>query len=402
MSGIIDYDTFLDFYSNNKEKLFMTNSGSKHINNANVQKWFNNIQTQSPEDIKDTYEFFAKTFIEFLRYVPFDEFYQIIEKISLEILHKIIESDYTNIYFYIPDEVNKSNLWVTLLFLDCLLKSKLFTEDIKNKIKYVNNYNTLVVHSNNNKTLCLYCDDMSYTGSQICANFIRQKHRIKDIQPDTHIDKYFIISYISNIAKDKVTNSLENVHFCENTVGVDRYIDQLKKQYGDTNEENVKNVLRMFSYNPDDIISTMGRNACNCSKGYTPIYFDHKIADALSTFDKLLFTGAYPISKTSTVCEINPLIEGCDDIVNLASLFSENPCKINQSLDSDVPCFPSFYKTISYTINDTVLKNKNIIFFLENLSTHKGGFLHKRRIKQKKTIKKHKYSKKNKSHKYTN
>lgn len=392
---IVEYDKFVDFYLENKEKLFIQ-SGKKGINNNNVKKWLKNIQLYSPEEIKETYEFFAKTFIEFLLYVPFDEFYNIINKMSLQFNEIISSNEYVNIYFFIPDSINKSNLWVTLLFFDCLFKNEILSSEIKSKMKFVSNYNALVNNSDNTKSVCLYCDDMSYTGSQINMNFLRKKG--PEIQSDAKIDKYMIVSYISNVAREKLS-LISNIHFFRDTVTVDTYINQLKVKYMETREEMVNNVLKMFDYKTSNNFFIMGRKACNCSSKYTPIYFDHKIADDLSTFNKLLFTGSYPIESSSSICEINPLIHGCDNIAELEKLFTKNPCINNITLDSEVPCFPSFYKTISYTINANVIDNdKNIVHLLNSLKGGKRKKSNTKLIKKKKTNKKYKFSK-NKSYK---
>jgi len=353
-------------------------SGHKGINDVNVEKWFQNIQNYSPEEIKPTYDFFAHTFIEFLLYVPFDKFYEILNRISFQLVEIVNSGDYKNIYFYIADSANKSNLWVALLFLDCLIKNNI-SLDIQ-KIKFVNNYDALVNDSNNEKSLCLYCDDMSYTGSQIKSNFLRGKNANLE---DTNIDKYLIIAYLSNSAYTKLS-TIKNVHFFKDTVVVNSYIDQLKNKYGDTNPEMVDNVVKMFTSQSNNPFFTMGKKACNCNMAYTPIYFDHKIADELSTFNKLLFTGSYP---TTSVCEINPLIHGCNDIVMLETLFGKNPCTTNYTLDSEVPCFPSFYKTILYTINgNKINEDENIVALLVEAEAQmkektqmKGGKSKKRR-----------------------
>lgn len=378
MSSVINYSTFFNFYLENKDKLFME-SGNKSINYANVDKWFQNIQNYSPKEIKSTYDFFARTFIEFLLYVSFADFYEILNRISLQLVEIVHSGNYQNIYFYIQDSANKSNLWVALLFLDCLTRNNILSSnnEIREKIKFVNNYDSFVNDSNNEKSLCLYCDDMSYTGSQIKSNFMRRKNANLD---DTNIDKYFIIAYLSNTAYTKLS-TIKNVHFFKDTVLVDSYIDQLKNKYGETNPEMVQNVVKMFTYtnNQNDAFFTQGRKACNCNMTYTPIYFDHKIADELSTFNKLLFTGSYP---TTSVCEINPLVNGCTNIVELEILFGKNPCTTNLTLDSEVPCFPSFYKTISYTINGNKIDDdKNIVWLLVQAQAQmKGGKSKKRKL----------------------
>lgn len=373
MSSIINDSIFFNFYLENKDKLFME-SGNKSINHANVDKWFQNIQQFSPEEIKPTYDFFARTFIEFLLYVPFAEFYEILNRISFQLVEIVSSGDYKNIYFYIADSANKSNLWVALLFLDCLTRNNILSgnNEIREKIKYVNNYEALINDSKNEKSLCLYCDDMSYTGSQIKSNFLRGKNANLE---DTNIDKYLIIAYLSNAAYTKLS-TIKNVHFFKDTVVVNSYIDQLKNKYGDTNPEMVDNVVKMFTSQSNNPFFTMGKKACNCNMAYTPIYFDHKIADELSTFNKLLFTGSYP---TTSVCEINPLIHGCTNLAELETLFGKNPCTTNYTLDSEVPCFPSFYKTILYTINgNNIDQDENVVALLVEAQM-KGGKSTKRR-----------------------
>jgi hypothetical protein len=355
----INYDKFFRFWLENKNKIFMK-SGEKHINQHNVSKWLDNIQLYSPEEIKETYLFFANTFIEFLIYVSFEQFYDVINNMSLELNTILTRKLYDKIYFYIPEEINKSNLWVSLLFFDCLVKNKILSEDQKNKISFVNSYNDLIGDSNDQQSLCLYCDDMSYTGNQINSNF---NLRIKS--PSTHIDKYIVITHISNIAKEKLLK-LTNCYFFDSTIHVFSYVSQLKLKYYDTNKLLVNNVLKMFEPRQLDPIFKLGKKACDCNEKYIALYFDHKIADELSTFNKILFTGSYPIYPETT-CAIHPLINGCN-IEDLTSIF-ENPCIKNTNYDIDIPCFPSFYKTIIYTINGKPVSNTNNIDIVLDIIT---------------------------------
>ena len=210
----------------------------------------------------------------------------------------------------------------------------------------------------------------------------------------------FIALVILNVsAKANGFRSKLNIRTFKDTVMIDSYIDQLKEKYISTSEEMVNNVLKMFDYKIDNRFFIMARKACNCNSGYTPIYFDHKIADDLSTFNKLIFTGAYPIESSSSICEINPLIHGCDNIAELQDLFTKNPCVNNLTLDSEVSCFPSFYKTIPYAINGNIINtNKNIVYLLDDLKGGKKKKSKNKLIKRKKTNKKYKFTK-NKSNK---
>jgi hypothetical protein len=61
----------------------------------------------------------------------------------------------------------------------------------------------------------------------------------------------------------------------------------------------------------------------------------------------------------------------------LETLFGKNPCTTNYTLDSEVPCFPSFYKTIVYTINgNKINEDENIVALLVEAQAQmqmKGG-----------------------------
>ena len=91
-------------------------SGNRSINQEHVNIWYDNIEKYSPDNVKDVYLSFAKTYIEILMYVDFNTFLTSIEEIAQDITillknHK----QYDKIYFYIPEEVTKSNFWITLL-----------------------------------------------------------------------------------------------------------------------------------------------------------------------------------------------------------------------------------------------------------------------------------------------
>jgi hypothetical protein len=399
----INYQLFFKFYLENKDKIFMK-SGDRSINQENVEKWLKNIQLYSPEQIKETYLFFANTFIEFLLYVPFEKFYRILNDISLEIKDLLTNNNYNyeKIYFFIPDNIHKSNLWVSLLILNCLINNNILNEEIQNKIFYTNSYNDIIIHSDGKKSLCLYCDDMSYTGSQIYSNFVIRKKQPNLIY--TNVDKYILISYLSDVAKEKLSK-ISNIHFFKSTINVQSYINQLKIKYAEINSDMVNNVLKMFDYYINDNIFQMGRIACSCNTKYVPIYFDHKIADELSTFNKLLFTGSYPIDKnsTNTNCEINPLINGCENNLEELSKIFGNPCIESASLDSEIPCFVTFYKTILYTFNNIKINSDNDENIVEILTNFTGGSTIKKKNTYKrkslyKTYRRKTISNKNKTH----
>ena len=67
-----------------------------------------------------------------------------------------------------------------------------------------------------------------------------------------------------------------------------------------------------------------------CREQNIPIYFDHKVVDTVSTFQKLLYTGAWPTSPDH--CYNIPLIKGC--LVTFPT-YNNNACYTPTYIDID-------------------------------------------------------------------
>jgi hypothetical protein len=386
----LSYQTFLSFYNENKNKLFMPVSGNRSINEEHVNMWYDNIEKYSPENVRDVYLAFAKTYIEILLYVDFDTFLTGTKEIAQDI-NILLENhtQYDKIYFYIPEEVTKSNFWITLLvfhyFNNLAFHSRSRSKSprsrsksprsrsksprsrskspysrsrsssretsLKNKIQFTYDFNYIVESCYNgdspNKTLCIYCDDMPYTGNQIINN-IKIPKKYSPLEKDVIMANLNIIigcPYISNIAKAKL-ETMSYVTLCNRSRIINSYIDELKLRYLESDPEMVNQILEMFNYkNP---LYALGRNACECSTSYIAIYFDHKLADELSTFKKVILTGSYPV-KDEADCRINPLINGYSETEITQALIGYK-CNRPYSFDTELDCYTPYYKTIVYTV----------------------------------------------------
>ena len=381
----LSYQTFLSFYNENKNKLFMPVSGNRSINDEHVNIWYDNIEKYSPENVRDVYLAFAKTYIEILMYVDFDTFLTATEEIAQDI-NILLENhtQYDKIYFYIPEEVTKSNFWITLLvfhyFNNLAFRSRSRSRSksprsrsksprsrsksprsrsrslshettFKNKIQFVYDFNYIIESCYNggspNKTVCIYCDDMPYTGNQLISN-IKIPKKYSSIEKDIIMTNLNIIvgcPYISNIAKTKL-ETMSYVTLCNRSRIINSYIDELKIRYLESEPEMVNQILEMFNFkNP---LYALGRNACECSTSYIAIYFDHKLADELSTFKKVLLTGSYPV-KDETECRITPLINGCS-VTDVTQSLPGYKCNRPYSFDAELDCYIPYYKTIVYTV----------------------------------------------------
>ena len=93
-------------------------------------------------------------------------------------------------------------------------------------------------------------------------------------------------------------------------------------------------------------------------KNISSIYFDHKVADSVSTFHKIYLLA--PLFNCSVEDMSVPFIDGCD--------LTKIPKKINiydfyvDLSDKIKTCPPTFYKTIKYTYKKKRLdKDKNLL-----------------------------------------
>jgi hypothetical protein len=357
-------------------------SGNRSINEEHVNIWYDNIEKYSPDDVKDVYLSFAKTYIEILMYVDFNTFLTATEEIARDITILLENhNQYDKIYFYIPEEVTKSNFWITLLvfhYFDQLAfrsrslsrssrsrsrsrssssrsrsrsRSSSDETSFKNKIQFTYDFNWIVETcyngGNPNKTVCIYCDDMPYTGNQLINN-IKIPKKYSPVEREIIMTNLNIIigcPYISNTANAKLV-SMSYVTICNHSRIVNSYIDELKLRYLESNPEMVNQIIELFNFkNP---LYALARTAGQCSTDYIAIYFDHKLADELSTFKKVILTGAYPV-KDESDCRITPLINGCS-VSEITQSLPGYKCNRVYNFDEEFDCYTPYYKTIVYTI----------------------------------------------------
>jgi hypothetical protein len=95
----------------------------------------------------------------------------------------------------------------------------------------------------------------------------------------------------------------------------------------------------------------------------TAIYFDHKIADAVSTFNKIYMLA--PLfncpSMTKSMCFIENCM--CKDIPERINIYEYH---MDIEHDLEKPCPPTFYRNISYTLNGNVLDANALAYDLLN------------------------------------
>lgn len=325
-------------------------------------------------DNTDTYLAFANAFKKILRYIPFDEMISKINRITNEINSLEEKNDYHKIYFFIDDVVKKSNTWIALLLVGELLKTPFFTvsskKNVLNKTFVVGDvdiiYNDIESIEKDKKILVLHIDDMSYSGTQMRFN-LNPKY-INNTYSNLHW--YITVGYIGesalnnfnshkikyklfeatevigkflNLAKDLITKEIKSKIEIER-----RKKNDFSKDLKDHLIKSMALVRSISDLCSDTPIKTLkkgygyGEGAFYCrGNQQTLIYFDHKIADTVSTFQKLLITGGWPTSPSH--CYDLPFINNC---FGKSSSYSGKGCYEEALTDiSDQETCPyTFYK----------------------------------------------------------
>lgn len=229
------------------------------------------------DDIKDI----MQKFFEITIHVSHDEFMQ---KISTNIqIIKANMKENTNIYVYIDttlkdyihglDYKHKSNYWV-YLYIEMLLKQQY-------------NIDITLIHSLdiiNEEDIVILCDDCLYTGTQI-SNTIHNLKTTKKVK----FSLIIFAPYMSQTAQQIIVNAIEynnNIKNCNLIFISYQIIYPLKHWF------TLEDVRKLFAYYADvDIYSQLNKY---------PIYFDHKIADELSSFP-LIYYGYVPNDNNKNI-----------------------------------------------------------------------------------------------------
>lgn len=356
------YKNFLSFYEENKNKLYMPKGVNYPLNYKKGLNWVNN---QCDDESRQ----FANEIINYTEYVSFGAFIKSLNVICSSYINKFNNSNYKNTIFIliIPFNVYKSNTWVSLIVFKHF---KDFIYDIYTNITDV--YNDTIDSSSriyNKKVRCIICDDCAYTGSQVTfvASFDYNKINYieKEAAPDENSKTWLNWHKTSRKHAEKVISKIPPGLFA-----VDLIIPfmstlaqaSLKKLpwvsipkdcsiFGTFNQ--YINVEKFPTYILNEFKKTFQYH-----KNISSIYFDHKVADSVSTFHKIYLLA--PLFNCSIQDASIPFIDGCElkqipEQINIYDFYVDLGDKIKT-------CPPTFYKSIKYTYKKKLLKqNKNLL-----------------------------------------
>jgi hypothetical protein len=267
-----------------------------------------------------------------IRYISFQDFLKQTENVRNDIFNYIENNKIENIIFFINEGYQKSNFWTFLLNFK-------YFDDRFNKKMYIyfnkdDNYDNIFLNYIENikiKTLVIYTDDMTYSGSQIALtqNFINLCNKNKE-----YVYFTLLVPYLTFVAKNKI-NYTECKNFYESTeIDTNHNIISdlgLKLWFLISNSTKYNNTFRSDNY-----MKVLNRLSLYTDKDDRFwIYFQHKIADSVSIYNG--FLSALPYITYDNLTKRFKL--------ELLGHIAKN-CKVEE-----LGCPPTLYKTLDYKFN---------------------------------------------------
>jgi hypothetical protein len=344
---------FNRLYEENAKHLHMPKPVNHPLNYRRAMDW-------ATHHCDSTSVKFAEAIIANTAYVSFGDFIAAISRICASFKHHYVRSssnahDTTKFVLVIPFDMTKSNIWVSLLMWPEL-------RDIVNDIDFdiTSVYNRYMTNSATARVVCIVCDDCAYTGNQLLGYCTLDPHRVeypnKPKEPSVNSPDW--ISWDAEVRERtrEIEAELDTAHFSIN----------LLIPYMSTHAQ--QNIMdRRFLMVPKDVqIFKLFRERVNIHdfavgairefestfqyhSNITAIYFDHKIADAISTFNKIYLLA--PVFGCGNLKKSVCFIDGCEkrklpNEVNIYDIY----VNIEDVLPRGAICPSTFYKSIKYTL----------------------------------------------------
>jgi hypothetical protein len=342
---------FGELYEENKDRLRMAKDTNFPMNYKKGLQWaHSHCDTESIR--------FAEAIISNTVYISFGEFMRSLEKICGAFKRYYAERQDVVFVLILPFDMSKSNIWVSLLVYPWL---KDILHDIDFNITSVYNKYASLGDGPKKSVVCIVCDDCAYTGNQLMSYCTLQPDMIaypgkpnepspnsiewigwhKQItehtaQLEASIDKSMfsinlIIPYISTHAQENIAGHKFLM------VPRDAQVFKLFRErvpIHEFNQGSIREFESTFQYHSN----------------ISAIYFDHKIADAISTFNKIYLMA--PIFGCGSMRKSACFIDGCTnqrrDVPEGVNIYDVH-MNIEDELKGRV-CPPTYYKSIKYTL----------------------------------------------------
>lgn len=342
-------DIFKKICKENKDKIMMPKPINYPLNYKKGMGW-----ASSHCDNKSVY--FAGQIIAKTIYIPFFEFMEQLKKICLSFM-KHYKNDENNIYVLVlPHTIDKSNFWISML---CNEWIENILTDIHFSVIEVYNYYIYEGNAGNKNVVCILCDDCMYTGLQVnshCSLLSTElKYKNKLEEPDDHDSEWL------NWKRD----TLDEIELIEKNLDINKFSINLIIPFISTVAATTLKSNRFIKLPKDAKMFKTFREEVDIQihsestihefeqtfqyhSNISAIYFDHKIADAVSTFNKVYLLA--PVFNCNVTNASISFIDGCNNdavIPNKVKIYNMY-MNIENELDGNA-CPPTFYKNIKYT-----------------------------------------------------
>lgn len=358
------YEAFKKFYHENKARLKMPKANNYPINYKNGKLW---ASSQCDTESRD----FAANIILYTRYVSFSTFFDLLKRVCSSYIktYSTLKHKDTKFILIVPFKLKKSNMWVSLLAFEFLEN---VIDDIYYDITAV--YNDMRDHRSklyNKKVRCIICDDCAYTGNQlsyICSfDHASINYANKPVEPDVHSLKW--LDWHDNVYKG-ADEYIKKISL--NDFSVDLIIPYMSilaqvrmREFHYVKIPELCIVFPTFAQQvnvemiPAHIINEF-KGSFQYHKDISAIYFDHKIADAISTFNKIYVLA--PLFNCAVKNRRVGFIDNCNsttipDNLNIYDYYIDMEAEMGSQV-----CPSTFYKHIKYTFNNVVLKQDAYIY----------------------------------------
>jgi hypothetical protein len=370
-------ERFTRFHKENKHKLYMSNDTNHPINYKKGMAWVNG---QCDTESRD----FALLILNHTIYVSFKSFNDtMVDLCNIYLSSNKSEIDGVEIRYVLilPFGLNKSNSWVSLLMFEQL---KVLITDIYRDITEVYNKQQDPESELFGKVVrCIICDDCAYTGFQLeyISSFDPLTIEYPFKEKETSVNNKRWLDWFTH-SKIETFKVVENIDISKFSVDILvpyisyraltrlselKYV-RIPSKLG-SELVNAKFYFPIFSQLTD--ISKIPSHILNeftrtfqYHSDISSIYFDHKIADAVSTFNKVYMLG--PLFNCSSENKSIRFVSNCpdDSIPSDISIYSYYTDVADTS--KELMCPIAFYKKIAYTYNGTTInKLDNILDFID-------------------------------------
>jgi hypothetical protein len=348
------YNNFVKFYDENKNKLLMPKGINYPLNYKKAKLWADSHCDKESR-------VFADDIVRNTRYVSFKMFLNKLTEVCKSYKETYSDKKHQGTIFVLilPWNIKKSNTWVSMLAFEYLrdLVSEVYYEifDVFNDMKDKRS------RLYGKKVRCIVCDDCAYTGQQLTHMCSMDYHMIKfenrPVEPSPHSKEWFewydIVKSKAKLIVDTVSINSFSVDLLVPYISTLASIRLKKIHYVKVPKNYVKIPIFSQIINATKIpphIMNEFKRTFQYHKDLTAIYFDHKIADAISTFNKV-YSWA-PLFNCSSQKQVGvKFIDNCPT-VNIPPQINTHTYYLDIEKGIQAVCPPSFYKKIKYTFNN--------------------------------------------------